>query len=248
MSTTVDWSTSSPRFWGRPYCPRTNRSAIVHNRCTSITAACQEPREIGIRALVTARSTQSRRATANGQSLVEFGLVFPIFFAILLAVIEFSFVMNALVSIDFASRDAALVAAEAGNSSSADCSILRTLDDAMTAPANNARVNEVRIFKSDTNGQALGPVNIYDRSGVTSCPLADGTAATVAYRQVSSSYPETSRCNELQGCKVQTTVDTIGVQIRYRYDWVTPLHWLMPTLGPGYTMVKANAMRMEPVL
>jgi len=27
-----------------------------------------------------------------------------------------------------------------------------------------------------------------------------------------------------------------------------PLHWMMPTLGPGYTMIKANAMRMEPVL
>ena len=156
--------------------------------------------------------------------------------------------MNAFVSIDFATRDAALAAAEAGNSSSADCSILRALDRSMTAPANNSRVSEVRIFKSDTNGQALGPVNIYDRSGLTSCPLADGTAATVAYHQVQSSYPETGRCNELQGCQVQTTVDTIGVQISYAYGWVTPLHWLMPTLGPGYSMVKSNAMRMEPVL
>ena len=174
--------------------------------------------------------------------------MFPFFFVILLAVVEFGFVMNAFVSIDFASRDAALAGAEAGNSSSADCSILRAIDRNMTTPANNALINEVRIFKSDTNGQALGPVNIYDRGGVISCPLADGSPATVSYRQVSSSYPETSRCNELQGCKVQTTVDTIGVQIRYAYGWVTPLHLLMPTLGPGYTMVKSNAMRMEPVL
>jgi len=163
-------------------------------------------------------------------------------------VIEFAFVMNALVSIDYATRNAALAAAEAGNSSRADCSILRALDGSMTAPTNNTRVSEVRIFKSDTNGNALGPVNVYDRSGETSCPLADGTPATVAYNLASTSYPETSRCNELQGCDVQTTVDTIGVQISYGYGWVTPLHWLVPSLGPGYSMVKANAMRMEPVL
>jgi Flp pilus assembly protein TadG len=179
---------------------------------------------------------------------VEFALVFPVFLVILLGVIEFAFVMNAFASIGFATRDAALAAAEAGNSSSADCSILRALDSSITPPTNNARVSEVRVFKSDTNGRALGPVNIYDRNGVTSCPLADGTPATVQYHQVSSSYPETSRCNELQGCKVQTSVDTIGVQISYVYGWVTPLHLLLPMSGPGYTIVKSNAMRMEPVL
>ena len=36
--------------------------------------------------------------------------------------------------------------------------------------------------------------------------------------------------------------------VTYGYQWVTPLHWMMPTLGPGYIMVKANSMRMEPIL
>jgi len=167
---------------------------------------------------------------------------------VLLAIVEFAFVMNALVSVDFATRDAALAAAEAGNAGDADCSILRTLDRGMTTPAKNELVSEVRVYKADANGNALGPVNVYDRNGTTSCPLADGTPATVSYRSVSTGYDAAGRCNELQGCKVQTTVDTIGVQITYRYAWVTPLHWLMPTLGPGYNMVKSNAMRMEPVL
>jgi Flp pilus assembly protein TadG len=201
-----------------------------------------------MQSLVVVRFTRRRRAVTRGQSLVEFALVFPLFFILLLAAIEFAFAMNAVASIGFATRDAALAAAEAGNSSSADCSILRALDGSITAPADNERVSEVRIFKSDTNGSELGPVNTYDRSGATSCPLPDGTAASVAYRQVSSSYPETGRCNELQGCKVQTTVDTVGVQVSYRYDWVTPLHWLLPMSGPGYTLVSTNAMRMEPVL
>ena len=164
------------------------------------------------------------------------------------AVVEFAFVMNAFAAIGFATRDAALAAAEAGNASSADCSILRALDTSITAPASNARVSEVRIFKSDSTGHDLGPANVYERSGEISCPLADGTPATVPYHEVSNGYPEASRCNELQGCKMQPTVDTIGVQVSYVYGWVTPLHWLVPTAGPGYTMVKSNAMRMEPVL
>jgi Flp pilus assembly protein TadG len=189
-----------------------------------------------------------RRRPAEGQALVEFVLVFPIFFLALLAIVEFAFVMNALVAVDFATHDAALAAAEAGNAPDADCSILRTLDRGLTTPAKNQLISEVRVFKADTNGAALGPVNVYDRDGTTSCTLADGTPATVAYRLVSNTYDGASRCNELNGCKVQTTVDTIGVQITYAYTWVTPLHWLMPTVGPGYTMVKANAMRMEPIL
>jgi Flp pilus assembly protein TadG len=180
--------------------------------------------------------------------MVEFILVFPLFFVIILAIVEFAFTMNAWVSVAFAPRDAALAAAEAGNNTTADCSILRAVDSGMTTPAKNAAVTEVRVFKADTNGKPLGPVNVYDRAGTTDCPLADGTAATVDYRLVSATYDETTRCNELQGCKVQPTVDTIGVQISYAYSWVTPLHLLIPTVGPGYTMVKSNAMRMEPVL
>jgi Flp pilus assembly protein TadG len=167
---------------------------------------------------------------------------------ILLATIEFAFVMNAVVSVDFATRDAALAAAEAGNADDADCSILRALDRGMTTPAKNQAVSEVRIFKADSNGKPLGPVNVYDRNGTTSCLLADGSSETLAYRVVSKTYIEGDRCNELAGCKVQTTVDTIGVQLTYGYTWITPLHWMMPTLGPGYSIVKANAMRMEPVL
>lgn len=191
---------------------------------------------------------QLRSGPITGQSLVEFVLVFPILFVFLMAIIEFGFTMNAWVSVDFATRDAALAAAEAGNADAADCSILRAIDGSMTSPANVSAVQEVRVFKADANGKPLGPVNVYDRAGSTSCPLADGTASSVAYHLVSASYRESTRCNELQGCKVQTTVDTIGVQITYSYTWVTPLHMMMPTIGPGYMMIKSNAMRMEPVL
>jgi hypothetical protein len=183
---------------------------------------------------------RARRAS-HGQSLVEFALVFPFFFIILLAIIEFSFAFNAILAIDFASRDAALAAAEAGNAGGADCSILKALDRSVTAPASAGNISEVRIFKSDTNGKPIGPANVYDLAGTAAC-------TGMPYHLVSESYLETDRCNELAGCKIQTTVDTIGVQVTYVYQWRTPLHGLLPMSGPGYQMVKSNAMRMEPVL
>ena len=41
----------------------------------------------------------------HGQSLVEFALVFPIFFILLLGIIEFAFVFNAMLAVNFASRE-----------------------------------------------------------------------------------------------------------------------------------------------
>ena len=194
------------------------------------------------------RTSARRREGSEGQSLVEFALVFPIFLILLFGVIEFAFTMNAYLSIDFATRNAALTAAEAGSAGSADCSILRTVEASVTAPASTSRITEVRVFKADANGNALGPVDVYDRTGAMSCPLADGTPATLPYSEVTNGYPASGRCDELSGCNVQTSVDTVGIQVTYEYGWTTPLHSLLPTSGPGYTMVKSNVMRMEPVL
>lgn len=192
---------------------------------------------------MTASRLRVRRARrrSRGQSLVEFALVFPFFMVIMLGIIEFAFALNAVLAIDFASRDAALAAAEAGNADGADCSILKSVDEGITAPASDADITQIRIFKSDANGNELGPVNIYDVGGKAAC-------AGLPFSLVSEGYQDTDRCNELAGCKVQSTVDTIGVEITYIYKWHTPLHSLLSLPGNGYTMVKANAMRMEPVL
>jgi Flp pilus assembly protein TadG len=196
---------------------------------------------------VPARTPSSRRAhhgawrATRGQSLVEFALVFPLFIIALLATIEFAFALNAVLAVDFASRDAALAAAEAGSGNGADCSILKAVDSNVTAPASESSITEVRIFKSDGNGKALGPADVYDVTGAAAC-------AGMPYHLVSETYPETDRCNELGGCTVQTTVDTIGVQITYAYQWKTPLHGILPLAGTGYQITRSNAMRMEPIL
>ena len=191
------------------------------------------------------RTRQRRRRRQQGQSLVEFAIVFPFFMVLLFGVVEFGFALNGALSVDFASRDAALAAAEAGTAPDADCSILKVVQNGVTAPADASKISEVRIYLSDQNGKPKGGlVQVYVPGGSV-CP-------GLPYRLSSGNYPSSNRCNVLAGCGTgsskTTTVDTIGVQITYRYDWKTPLPRLLPLSGTGFTIVMDNAMRMEPVL
>ena len=95
-----------------------------------------------------------RGSRAKGQSLVEFALVFPIFFVLLMGLIEFGLVFNALLSINFATRDASLIAAEAGNGAGADCVILKKIEDSIGAPSNKAQITQVEIYKANKTGNA----------------------------------------------------------------------------------------------
>lgn len=190
-----------------------------------------------------------RRAERNsrGQSLVEFALVVPLFMVLLIGIIEFSFALNALLAINFATREAALIAAEAGNAAGADCVILTKVEEAISAPADDGNISEVRIFKADKNGNQLS-ANVYARSGSTTCTFAGGTTLTVPYSMVGGpGYAEAVRCNVLAGCG-SGGVDTIGVRIDYQYSWRTPLSGLLSLSGSGYSLTKANSMRMEPIL
>jgi hypothetical protein len=195
----------------------------------------------------------SRDRGDGGQSMVEFALVMPLFFMLLIGILEFSLVLNAQQSINFATRDAALIGAEAGNSVGADCAILRTIERTVTAPADSNRITQVVIFRSDTVGH-YAPVgspmkNTYSRGGSLPCPIAGDAAATVAFTLVGSiGYPETQRCNAVAGCGSGRPLDHIGVEVSYAYTWHTPLSGLIGLSGNGYTMVKSNSMRMEPIL
>jgi Flp pilus assembly protein TadG len=190
----------------------------------------------------------------RGQALVEFALVFTIFVTMLMGFLEFAFVFNALLSIGHATRDAALIAAEAGNNPGADCAILAQVEKDVSAPANPAQITQVVIYRSDQNGTVLGgQQNAYTRTGSTTCPMADGSSLTVPYTiSGTAAYPASGRCNVQLGCPTATDpnhpLETIGVKVVYQHLWVTPLANLVALGGTGTTLTQSNAMRMEPVL
>jgi Flp pilus assembly protein TadG len=212
--------------------------------------------DTGLRSTGGARRTRSPaiRGRREGQALVEFSLVIPLFVVLLVGIIEFAFALNAVLSIGFATREAALIAAEAGNGDGADCMILSKIDASISAPSTDGKISNVLIFKADRNGNRLA-TNTYLRAGTMTCDFAGGVSVTVPYSlSGGENYPDTKRCNALAGCEANPplpatgAVDLVGVEVRYEYSWRTPLASLLTLSGSGYTIVNSSSMRMEPIL
>jgi Flp pilus assembly protein TadG len=187
----------------------------------------------------------------SGQTLVEFALVFPLFFTLMLGLIEFVFVFNAMLAVNYAARDGALAGAEAGNQVGSDCVILQSIESAVGAPAADDRIQEVEIYEADPDGDIIGSPTVYDRTGVANtaiCAAVDGS--TLPYSLDSNGYPEISRCNILAGCSTTITdsVDNIAVRITYTHQWVTPLQNFIGGGPGGLSFDRSSVMRMEPVL
>jgi hypothetical protein len=175
-----------------------------------------------------------------GQALAEFALIIPLFILLLTAVIEFALVFNAVLAINFASRDASLVAAEAGDDGTADCEILAAIERSVSAPANPALIAKVRIYRFSSSAESN-----YTRTGSTTCNRPNGTSLTVPYSASGAQgYAPAVRCNRLAGCNGGSGIDQVGVEITYQYVSHTPIG----NFFGSATLVRANVMRMEPVL
>jgi hypothetical protein len=215
------------------------------------------------------------RHRSRGQALVEFALVIPIFLILLIGLIEFAFVFNAALGLNFATRNASLVAAEAGNQRLADCAILSEIQKSINAPMDLQQVQTVTIYKADRGGAPVPGVqdvwtrvatpNNYDADCVTG-----GTAAYKLYFQPTSiGWGATGlentggRCDVLQGCCTlfpsvcsspptgYIPLDSIGVKIDYQYRYHTPLGNLLALPGWSighFNLGSSNVNRMEPQL
>ena len=195
------------------------------------------------------RSSRRRPRRDRGQTLVEFALVFPLFLTILLAVVEFAFTFNAVLATQYSSRDAALVAAEAGNGLGSDCVILSTVDRDMGAPADPGQIQTVQIYRTNASGAQQGSATVYAHTGSFDCVLPDGTTLTLPYTRTQNGYPEASRCNIQVGCgnpvPSDHPLDHVGVSVTYRYLYKTPIG---QGFGSFIDITRSNSMRMEPVL
>ncbi len=197
----------------------------------------------------------------KGQTLVEFALVIPLFLVLLMGVIEFSFMFNSTLAINFATRDASLIAAEAGSQSTADCAILAKIEQAIGAPLDKTKtatggIQSVTIYKADRAGNPVAGVQtVYDRTGSTAC--AGFSPDPMPYTLGTNGYPmgeapTGGRCDILAGCAATIPMDSIGVRIVYRYYFHTPVRNLvsfLPGASGGYLDIAwSNVMRMEPIL
>lgn len=196
------------------------------------------------------------RETSAGQTVVEFALVFPLFVMLLLGLIEFAFMFNALLAVNYGARDAALAAAEAGDAAGADCVILDWVERAITAPADTARIQSVEIYQAKPDGTIWPGTSktVYTHGAPRTCTFPDGSVGSVPYGNPSpNGYPPSQRCNYLGGCNGpgvtnHPTVDNVVVRITYTHLYVTPIKNFIGGGPGGLTFDRSSVMRMEPVL
>ncbi len=131
------------------------------------------------------------RHGSPGQAIVEFALVIPLFLTVLVGVIEFGFLLNAVNTVNYATRDAALIAAEAGNNTTADCAIIKQVFADMGAPTTWDQVTEIRIYLADVNGNGANgsTVDVYSAGGSTTCVTGQDSQG----HDITTDYPVAGR-------------------------------------------------------
>ncbi len=191
------------------------------------------------------RSPRRRRRDSRGQALVEFSLIIPIFLMIIVALMEFSFLLTTKIGVTNTAQDAVQLASQLGNTPDADLMILQLVEKDVSAPLSPLKIQSVTIFQTDTYGTANTGSDTYTRGGSTS----NGPPITITVPYLLSgtkSYPEASRCATVNTV-ICGGVDYIGVTITYQYAWVTPLPNLVALGSSAPLFVQTSVSRIEPI-
>lgn len=172
--------------------------------------------------------------SAGGQTLVEFALILPLFTTLLMALLEFGFLYNSLLTIQFAARQGVTAAAQAGAVDGADCSVLEAVERSLSIPIDPDDIAAVEIFLSDAAGDAVpGWVNTYVRTGTLVCPGTGDQPYTLVGAE---GYPQIDRKDTLVA-----GLEVIGVRIDYDYRGITPIG-----AGRVWALSDGATLRLEP--
>ena len=201
--------------------------------------------------LIGGSDTERRRG--RGQALTEFALIVPLLAGLVMGLFEMGVAIAANVGVNRAAQSGAHMASTAGNMLGADCLILEEIERSVLPPNDRSAILDVQIERTDLGGETVFAVTRWSREASTECALMTGDVLTVPYTLVSDGYPADQRCNVLAGCPTlspsRSTVDNVGVAVRYRHDWITPLSAMIPLVsgdGDGWTFVQRDVFRMEP--
>lgn len=183
-----------------------------------------------------------------GGALVEATFVLPVFFLLLLGVVEFGLAFKDYLTAANMSRTGARVASAAANEALADQRALAALDRASTAVARGA-IERIVVYRADgpdspvpapcttsATGVASGPVrcNVYGPTDLGRPPADFGCQTT---------SPDRFWCPRDR--KVAQTgpggpPDFVGVWVKVRHDYLTRI------VGNSVELTNRTVMRLEP--
>lgn len=216
------------------------------------------------------RAPRSRSAAGHdserGQGLVEFAYIVPVFMLILLAILEFGFMFNHHLTLEYATREGARAGAAMadGTVKDAECGlgpltgakvdplIIAAVQRVLESPGSLIKLSEIQevtIYEMPFSaGPPTGAENVWEYlPGGGSNPDVPclSPAQKLNFYESSHGWDATSAARE-----TGASPDSIGVSISYNYTFQTPLAGIIRLLfGNSWgtiQMTDATIMALEP--
>jgi hypothetical protein len=206
----------------------------------------------------------ARDRRERGQGLVEFALVLPILVVLIVSVGELGLIFGKQHSLGYASREGARTGAALAlgvasactptnrDPSLVDATLVGAVQRILTSPDSGislAKIQQIRIFKANSTGGETGNlVNTWRYRGTDSGTDIDPGPGEelIDFRPQSTAW---AACDRFNGGP--NGFDSIGVTVRYTYDFTTPLPALLNAISGGavsLTLSETTVMALNPTL
>src|SRR5262245_28304089 len=163
-------------------------------------------------------------------------MIVPVLMLMILGMLEFGFAFDATLNLEYASREGARTGASLANGTAdvpcdtttgVDAHIVAAVERVLTSqgsPLQVSKVSEIRIFQATSSGtEVAGKVNLWSYAA-SGGPTIDGVQ--IHFVQGTVGW---SACTRDNG----STPDSIGVGLRYTWDFKTPLQGILRFFGGG---------------
>jgi hypothetical protein len=204
------------------------------------------------------RRTDGRQDHGRGQALVEFAMVVPILLVIVVTVAELGLIYGKLSTMGYGSREGARAGSALAQGYPEDCAndpgnthvdavMVSAVQRILTSPDSGidlGKVQEIRIFRATPGGtETPGQVNIW-RPGPNGPDVDPGPGMVrIAFQ------PETVTWNACSRNNGGLNPDSIGVTVKYTYDFMTPLPSVINAIAGGslsLSLSETTVMALNP--
>lgn len=195
------------------------------------------------------------RRDERGQSVVEFIVIVPIVAMLLLIMLEFGLAFNHRLTVGYATREGARIAAALANGGATNCSVAdpALVDQQAVAatqrilkspgsPIVMSDISQIRIYKADSAGNQVGSlVNVWTYTPGAGPDLDPGPGVDrLDFTQATVAWPACGRQNG-------SNPDSVGVAVVYTYQLTTPLRAAAEFFG-GSTLSSTFAMTDQTIM
>ncbi len=198
----------------------------------------------------------------RGQGLVEFTLVVPIIVLVLVSVAEIGLAFGNTHTLGYGSREGARVGSALATGGVIDCNggldpagvdktLVAAVQRILKSPGSGidiGKVEQIRIFKATSAGEEESDdlVNIWTFVGEGNGVDVDPDSGWIAIDFFPTGGEPWSACSRVNS---GSDPDSIGVTVRYRYDFVSPLPQMVDAITGGnlfLTLEETTVMSLNP--